>query len=163
MELTSYLGDIRFLQTDLVLAGVYRDERPPQGLAGLVDWYLFGQLTDLLLTDAFAGEEGRFALIATQGKIAAPKFMVVGLGERGAMSPDRLRELWRGVAGGLREIRVNNAAVEFLGAAGRPFRPEPAARLLLEALADRDRPPVKHLMIVPAQEDDQETLEKLIR
>ncbi len=164
MEITTYLGDLRFLETDLILAGMYEDELPPQGLAGRIDWYLFGQLTDLILSGKFNGKIGRFALLASQGKITAPKFVVVGLGEKKNMAPAVLQDLFPQIVGSVRGLLVRSSAVELVGAGVPGISPGEAARRMIDVLAANEgKPAAERIIIIPADETQQETVEKLLR
>jgi hypothetical protein len=163
MEISSYLGDVRVLEADLVVAGVHDDERPPQGLAGAVDWFLCGRLTDLLISGRFTGARSSFALLATQGLIASPRFMLVGLGPRRELSPSVLLEVLPAVTDGIRGLRVQTAAVELLGTRGR-VQPREAARLAVDSWRrESGRDVAPRLLVIPADEGQQELVEQLIR
>jgi hypothetical protein len=163
MEITSYTGDMRFLAADLVVAGLYEDERPSQGLAGLVDWFLFGQLTDLILGGKVTGRAGEFALLATQGRIAVSRFMIAGLGARARMTPSVLEKLLPGITDNIRSLRPAAVAVEILGATSPALPADKAARLLLSSLTENGRPePAGRLLLVPGDETEQEIINKLL-
>jgi leucyl aminopeptidase len=159
MELTTSPGDIRFLDVDVVVTGLHEDDRPPQGLAGLADWYLFGSLTDLILAGRFAGRRGEMALLATGGRIKAPKLLVVGLGPRGEVTPPKFPALAGEVTEGLRGLD----AVEFLDDGGGTKGRLEAAKVLIQALSvDKPRPVAERIMIVPADEAEQAVLDRLL-
>jgi hypothetical protein len=165
MDLATYLGDLRFLEADLILAGIYQDERPPKGLAGQLDWFIYGHLSDLLISGRFRGAPGECALIATQRKIGTPRYMVVGLGNRGDMNAAALGKLWPEVLGRVKCMKAGIAAVELLGGGGTLFRPPQLARLLMSHLEDAGCREVvsRRLFILPADEDEQEEVEKILR
>ncbi len=165
MDLATYLGDLRFLAADLIVAGIYRDERPPKGLAGQLDWFIYGHLSELLISGRLRGERGECALIATQGKIGTPRYMVVGLGNRGEMNQAALERLWPDVLGRVRSMKAGIAAVELLGGGGTAFRPSQVARLMMSHFDDARNRDVaaRRLFILPADEDEQEEVEKLLR
>ncbi len=164
MDLATYLGDLRFLAADLIVAGIYRDERPPKGLAGQLDWFIYGHLSELLISGRLRGEQGECALIATGGKIGTPRYMVVGLGNREELNAAALDRLWPDVLGRVRSLKAGIAAVELLGG-GTGFRPAQVARLMMSHFDDARNRDVaaRRLFILPADEDEQEEVEKLLR
>ncbi len=163
MEIRTYLGDVRFLEADLILAGLYEDERPLQGLSGLVDWCLFGQLSDLILDGRFAGRLGDFALLATQGRISAPKFMLAGLGPRRELTPGVVGRMLPEIARRVGDLKVGSVAMETIGNRGAGLGPGEAAGMLMRYLREGGpEGPAESLMLLPADEPEQEALEKLL-
>ncbi len=76
----------------LIAVGVFRDERPLRGGAGLADWRLCGGLSRLLVERSFAGELGERALLPSEARLASPRLLLLGLGERGDDDADRYRQ-----------------------------------------------------------------------
>src|SRR5690606_24270901 len=56
------------------------DERPLQGLAGLVDWRLLGGLTRILKKELFEGRAGESLLTISGRKLPVQRIFVYGLG-----------------------------------------------------------------------------------
>jgi hypothetical protein len=80
------------------LALLVGEDRPLQGLPGLVDWRLAGALTRTLLDGLYAAGPGEALLLPTAGRLLVPRLVAVGLppelGEGGfAATARRLCEL----------------------------------------------------------------------
>ena len=75
------------LPVDTVCLFVSEDERPLGGAAGFVDWRLCGQLSRLLVDGFFKGTRGESLLLPSNGRIGAPRLVVLGLGPGGG-NPD---------------------------------------------------------------------------
>ena len=66
MDLSCTAPDLRHLdarEAELMLCGVFADERPMHGLAGLVGWRLAGMIDRLLETGFFSGSAGETLLV----------------------------------------------------------------------------------------------------
>ena len=61
------------------LAVLVGEERPLQGLAGLVDWRLAGALTRALVDGFYAAGPDEALLLPTAGRLAVPRVLAVGL------------------------------------------------------------------------------------
>jgi hypothetical protein len=61
------------------LAILVGEERPLQGLAGLVDWRLAGALTRALVDGVYAAGPDEALLLPTAGRLAVPRVVAVGL------------------------------------------------------------------------------------
>jgi hypothetical protein len=87
------------------------EERPLQGLAGLVDWRLAGALTRTLLGGLYAAGSGEALLLPTAGRLPVPRLMALGLAPGGGEV---------GFAGAVRrlcELAVKAGATSFATAA----------------------------------------------
>jgi len=165
VRIETHLGDIRFLEADLMVAAVFEDERPPGGLAGLLDWYLCGLLSELLIEGKVTGREGEMLLLATQGRITCSKFVGVGLGRSGAESdllPRLLSEVVERVCG----LQVRTVAMEIFGSRRKRTSPQPGVNLILKHFNERSggqgRSPEK-LILIPESETQLDQVEKVLR
>lgn len=61
------------------------DERPLQGVAGLVDWRMCGRLTELLVSGAITGARGERVLTHTVGRLPVQRVIVFGCGPQDGM------------------------------------------------------------------------------
>ncbi len=102
-------GDPDRVRVDLGLIPVFADERPLQGLAGLIDWRRSGRLSTLLRSGFCSGARGEQVLMPGASGLPVERLVLVGLGPRGefddaaaSQAAQRLVE----VAIGLRARRV---------------------------------------------------------
>jgi hypothetical protein len=104
------------LPVDTVCLFVPEDERPLTGAAGYVDWRLCGQLSRLLVDGFFKGSRGESLLLPSNGRIGAPRVVVLGLGPGGdALHPGVLRSALSQAADVLNRARVDSVALELPG------------------------------------------------
>lgn len=107
------------LPADTLCLFVPEDERPLTGAAGYVDWRLCGQLSRLLVDGFFKGARGESLLLPSNGRIGAPRVVVLGLGPGGeALQPGALRTVLSQAADVLNRARVDSVALELPGRAG---------------------------------------------
>lgn len=83
------------LAAEVAVAGFFRDQRPLRGGAGQADWRLCGWLSGLVAAARLAGEWGEGALVLTQGRLLAPRLLVLGLGSAARFGADAHREAAR--------------------------------------------------------------------
>ncbi len=98
-----------------LVLGVFVDERPPRGAAGLVDWRMNGYLSRLLLARRLSGEANESTLVATQGRLRADAVILVGLGARSLYGFDRIADVTSAVTRMLQKLRVDEFALEVPG------------------------------------------------
>ena len=116
------------LPVDTVCLFVSEDERPLGGAAGFVDWRLCGQLSRLLVDGFFKGTRGETLLLPSNGRIGAPRLVVLGLGPGGeALHPGVLRTALSQAADVLNRARVDSVALELPGRGAMPAQERTSA------------------------------------
>ncbi|HEY5998651.1 MAG TPA: M17 family peptidase N-terminal domain-containing protein [bacterium] len=80
MKIGALFHDVTRLEADLLVAPLWEDDRPPHGLAGRADWHLCGFLSRLILEGRLRGTAGETTLIAVQGRLPAPRLLLLGCG-----------------------------------------------------------------------------------
>jgi len=68
------------LQQDILVLGVFSDQRPLRGLAGYLDWRMHGRLSRLLQDNFLSGGPEDCLLSNTNGRIGIDRLLVVGMG-----------------------------------------------------------------------------------
>ena len=66
-------------EVNLAIAGFYADERPLRGSAGRADWRLCDLVSRQLESGTLGGDSGEAILVATFGRLAAPRALLLGL------------------------------------------------------------------------------------
>ena len=84
-------------RVDLAVLPVWTDERPLQGLAGLMDWRAAGALSDLIRTRFCDGEAGKSVLLPGERRLPAERLVLVGMGRAEGFDEERAREAARRV------------------------------------------------------------------
>jgi hypothetical protein len=77
---------------ELLVAPWCGDDRPPRGAAGRIDWRMCGFVSQLIEEGRLSGEVGEHMLLATGGRLRAPRALLVGLGDRDQLSLPGLAE-----------------------------------------------------------------------
>jgi len=134
MVLQVLMHDVRTLETEAVVVGLFEDVRPLKGAAGALDWLLCGALSHLVMEQRIRGAQGEVALLTNSGKIPAPKIFLVGLGRRDGLSPDTVRAAGKTATKSLGGAGVTQAAVDLFPAGEVPG--EDSLQALREGLRD---------------------------
>jgi hypothetical protein len=137
--------DVRFVAPDLrrldeasaevVACGIYKDERPLRGLAGLIDWRLAGRLARLAKESFLVGEGGELLALPVRPRLPFDKCIVVGLGARRSFDETGSRKALARVLDALAGLHVKKALVEIPGRGDDAITPEQAADVLFDATA----------------------------
>jgi len=80
------------LRRECLVLGFFSDERPPRGNGGFVDWRLNGLVSRLIAEGRIRGDFSERVLIESQRRIPPQKIVLFGLGKRGELSYETLRE-----------------------------------------------------------------------
>lgn len=139
IELRFVAPDLRRLDeagSEVVVCGVWRDERPLTGLAGLLDWRLGGRLSKLARQSFLVGEVGEVLVVPARPRLPFDKVMVAGLGPRAGFGEETFRTVLARVLDALSGLSVKKAVMELPGRGDGVLDPERAADILLDAVGD---------------------------
>jgi hypothetical protein len=141
--------DLRFSARDLrrldeesaevVACGIYRDERPLAGLAGLLDWRLSGRLSRLAKQGFLLGEVGELLVVPVRPRLPFDKLLVAGLGPRAAFGDVTFKKVLDRTMSALAGLHVKKAVVELPGRGDEAISAERATDILLDVLGDDER------------------------
>jgi hypothetical protein len=123
--------------TEVLVAGVFDDERPPHGLAGLVDYRLSGRVSALLERGFFTAAAGEVVLVPGKPKLPFDKLVLFGLGPRAGFQERAYRAAIDHVLMTLEGLRARTALVELPGRHVNALGAERAVELLIEAVDGR--------------------------
>ncbi|MFC1781087.1 leucyl aminopeptidase [Planctomycetota bacterium] len=84
--------DLDKCRTDMLVVGVFSDARKLDKTNAQLDKKLNGEIAKLIKLGDFKGSEKSTAIIYTDGRIAANRVMLVGLGEKKKLTLDTLRK-----------------------------------------------------------------------
>jgi len=82
LDLQVVQGNVAQSDVDCIVVNLFTGVTAPSGATGAVDQALDGAISRLIATGDFIGEASTTALLYTDGKISAPRVLVVGLGDR---------------------------------------------------------------------------------
>jgi len=134
---TPSLRKLDLAGTEVLVACLSSDERPPHGVAGLVDFRLSGRLSRLLQKGFATGALGEVVLVPGKPKLPFDKVLLFGIGERAAFDEARFGSVVQKILDTLASLRARAAVVELPGRHFDALPPERAADLLLESAGGR--------------------------
>ncbi len=152
MDLRFTLPSLRKLDlcgTEVLVAGLTTDERPPHGVAGLVDWRLSGRISRLIQSGFATGEIGEVVLVPGKPKLPFDKVLLFGIGSAAAFSELGFRRVLETMLKTLEGLRARTAVVELPGRHLDAVPAERAADVLLEIAGARSEHDVWTLVEPP--------------
>lgn len=135
---------------DLAVAGVFRDQRPLGGGAGLADWRLCGWLSGLLEASRMRGDLGEGVLVLTHGRLGAPRLLLLGLGMRARYGADAHRQVVRDAVLRILELGAGSAALDLPAPIADPSPERVAGGLLAGAFEALEARPAHVLLRIVA-------------
>lgn len=135
MSVTTHETGLETLDTlegiDALCVFVSVDERPLLGLAGYLDWRLCGRLSRVLEEGFFTGAGEDSLLLPTNGRIAASRVFVLGLGRSADLTAEKVEGALKNAAKVLTQAKVNAVGLELPG--GQVLDEATRARVLKSA------------------------------
>lgn len=141
--------DLRFVAPDLrrldeassevVVCGVWRDERPFTGLACLLDWRLAGRLSRLAKSGFLIGDVGEVLVLPSRPRLPFDKVLACGLGPHKSFGEATFRTVLARILDALDGLSVKKALIELPGRGRESLEPETVAEILLDAIGDDER------------------------
>jgi hypothetical protein len=123
--------------TEVLVAALAADERPPHGLAGMVDWRLAGRLSRLIESGFATGRPGEVLLLPGKPKLPFDKVVLFGIGPVTEFDETVFRSVIENMLRTLEGLRSRTAVVELPGRHLGAIAPERAADILLESAGNR--------------------------
>jgi hypothetical protein len=139
--------ELRFVSPELVeldrvgmevlVGAVFSDERPPRGLAGLIDWRCAGRLSRLMLDGYLTGELGEVLMTPVKPGLAFDKVILFGAGAITEFDDGIFAGLIARILTTMAGLRTRTVVAQLPGRHLNVIGPERAADILLEGAADK--------------------------
>jgi hypothetical protein len=123
--------------TEVLVAALTTDERPPHGVAGLVDFRLAGRISRLAESGFATGEAGEVLLVPGKPKLPFDKIVLFGIGPMADFQEGAFLHTIERILATLEGLRARTAVVELPGRHFGAIAPERAADLLLESVGGK--------------------------
>jgi leucyl aminopeptidase len=104
-------------EAEIAVAGFFVDERPLRGGAARADWRLCGGLSKRIESGDLSGKSGEALLIGSGRALAAPRLMLLGLGDRKAFDQVRVTDEIRSALDRCLKLGLSQIALSPLGIA----------------------------------------------
>jgi len=104
-------------EAEIAVAGFFVDERPLRGGAARADWRLCGGLSQRIESGDLSGKSGEALLIGCGRALAAPRLMLLGLGDRKAFDQLRVTDEIRSAMDRCLKLGFSQIALSPLGIA----------------------------------------------
>jgi len=119
-------------QTELLAVGVFAEDQRLDQLSRQLDGKLDGEISRLFELGDFKGKEGTNAVVYGNGRLAAKRLLLVGLGEKKKATLDTLRKAAAHTANKAITMKVENISLALHKAFGARFDPETAGQVTAE-------------------------------
>lgn len=118
MELLFVTPELRRLdetQAEVLVAGVFEDERPPRGVAGLVGYRLGGRVDRLCESRFLTGKVGETLWLTGRPRLTIDKVLLFGLGPKAGFDATTFEVVVERVLQTLTGLAARSAVVELPG------------------------------------------------
>ncbi len=127
---------VDLIDSELIVAPFFLDDRPLKGAAGLFDWRMEGFFTNLIREGRIEGRLGE-SLLTPPRRIAARRIILFGLGRREAFNKERRIEALDIMISKALDLGVNNFHLCVRRLAGEGDDPAEAAKELAAIIEKR--------------------------
>jgi hypothetical protein len=169
MELRFIPRDLKKLDQasgEVLVAAVMQDERPPRGVAGMVDWRLCGQLSRLIKSGFFKGELCEVLILPSKPALPFDKALFIGGGLRAEFDERAFLAVVTKVLAVLQGLKAGQALVELPGRHSDIMPPTRALDLLLDVVPQEtgmDHSPRSVWTLIDAPEVQKALTERRLR
>jgi cytosol aminopeptidase family protein len=119
--------------TEVLMLGLFSDERPPAGVAGLVDWRSAGRLSRVLLGGFATGDLGEVLMLPGKPNLPFDKVILFGAGKKSELDDGVFAALIERMLKTAEGLRTRTLVAELPGRHADAIPAERAAGILLEA------------------------------
>ena len=132
VEMKTRKVDFTKCQTELLAVGVFAEAQRPDQLNRELDGKLDGEISRLIELGDFKAKEGTSAVVYGNGRLAARRLLLVGLGEKKKATIDTLRKAAALTANKAIAMKVENISLAIHKAFGGKFEPQTAGQVTAE-------------------------------
>ncbi len=100
---------------DLVVLGIFEDERPIKGLGGLIDWRTHGRISRIIKSGFFSGKWGERMLYPPGKWISARRLLLLGLGRRDEFFAEEFAAFLRAASENSAKLHAKDLAISVPG------------------------------------------------
>lgn len=137
---------------DVVVGSMFEDERPPRGVAALVDWRMSGGLSARCLDGFLTGARGERFLMPGRPRLPFEKVLLFGLGTRTEFDEPRYADALTAIFEALSGLQARRVAIELPGRHEGKIASQRALEILLQFLEAHAPSSLESLAIVDDRE-----------
>lgn len=131
------LAELDRVGAEVLVAALFRDERPPRGVAGLFDWRTAGRLSRLVQRGFATGELGEVLMTPAKPSLPFDKVILFGAGDRDTFDDLVFAALIERILTTMEGLRTRSVVAQLPGRHLDAIPPERATDLLLDTAADK--------------------------
>ena len=124
-------------KVDLLAVGIASDAKGLSGVAGAVNKKLAGAVADVRKVGDFKAKANSTVVLYTNGKIAAARVLLVGLGEKKKITIDTLRKASSMAANSGVSLNCKTVALCLASGAGKKFNADKLGQAITEGVSCR--------------------------
>ena len=132
MKVTTALGDITQIKTDIIIINLFEGIKTPAGATAAGDKKLGGAITRMIEREEFTGKHNEITVIHSMGKLPADKIILVGLGKAAELDTEKIRQVAAVTAQKAKALKAQKAVSLIHGAGAGNISPELAAQAITE-------------------------------
>jgi hypothetical protein len=136
MDVILSTDEVDIQECEILVSGLFEDERPLQGATGWIDWRLNGKLSHFLLERRLTGAWKETTLIPSEGRVIPRMILILGLGRVREYSYLRLRQLSPYLTETLRKMQTSSICLCLPCGIDYPVNCGKSAEVLIAGIAD---------------------------
>src|SRR3989338_5003804 len=96
------------IETDLIVVSLFKDVIPLKGNAGNIDWFLNGQISNLIKKKKVFGNFKETVLLSSLNKLPTEKILLVGFGKAANLNSPKLLYIFSSIIDIVQRMKVKD-------------------------------------------------------
>ncbi len=130
MKIRVHIGDLSEVKTDILVVNLFEGLKEPAGATARVDRLLSGAISNAIARGEFTGKFGDYLLLPSLPELSCQWVMVLGLGKKEDLTPDKIRHLSLYPVKVARKLKKKRVASVLHGAGAGGLDPKEASFFL---------------------------------
>ncbi len=98
-------------ETDLIVVSLFKDIIPLKGDAGYIDWFLNGQISNLIKKKKIFGNFKETALLSSLNKLPTEKILLVGFGKAANLNSPKLLYIFSSIIDIIQRMNIKDFGI----------------------------------------------------
>ncbi|MEK6777875.1 MAG: leucyl aminopeptidase [bacterium] len=134
MKIQIYKGDFLKAKTDLLVVGIFEDDKKLKGPAAEVNAALKNALQGVMRDENFKGEFEKTLLVHPLGRISAKRVCLIGLGKSKEFTTDRHRRAFARMVQAAKNVQAESLLSPFFGWEGKALTDKELSKTATEGV-----------------------------
>ena len=132
------LHEMDEVETQVIIASAFQEERPFHGVAGLIDWRMCTAFARMALDNFLTSRLGEAVMVPSYGRFNATGVIMLGLGSDTGFGENEMKVTATKISGLIRGMHLNTVMIDLPGSPISRIRHAKRMNILMDALKNTE-------------------------